>query len=170
MTGSAGGPAVRAAHVRRHNMSQSALSRRIRVAALLVLAAVAIAPSAILLDRVFGRDVLLITPHDEATVELNRSLHLDGDPVAEIYGNPLSRSVRVVMFSERNVIHPVEDSSLALLPVRRGEPRPLQVQTVFFVARYAILGMILLSITIAFLPIPRALVCSSCHEGGQRPS
>ncbi|HUP63242.1 MAG TPA: hypothetical protein VNA69_22825 [Thermoanaerobaculia bacterium] len=142
-------------------MNPSRFSLRSRIAALVVFAAVAIAPSAILLDRLFGRDVLLISPHDEATVELNRSLHADGDPVAEIYGNPLSKPVRVVLLTERNVIHPAEDSSLALLPAGGDAPRPLQVQTVYFIARYAILALLLLSLVIAFLPIPRALSCSA---------
>ncbi len=151
-------------------MNPSRLSTRSRFAVLLVLAAVAVTPSAILLDRVFGRDVLLISPHGEATVTLNRSLHADGDPVAEIYGNPLSKPVRVVLLSERNVIRPVEDSSLALLPVGGSAPRPLQVQTVFFVARYAILALLLLSLLIAFLPIPRALSCSACRAVAKETS
>lgn len=145
-------------------MHSSSLSIRARIAVLLVFAAVAIAPSAILLHRLFGRDVLLISPYDKATVQLNRSLHTDGDPVAEIYGNPLSKPLRVVLLSEQNVIHPIEDSSLALMPIGKTGPRPLQVQTVFFVARYAIVGLLLLSLLIAFLPIPRALSCNACQE------
>jgi hypothetical protein len=151
-------------------MNPTRPSTRSRIAVLLVLAAVAITPSAILLDRVFGVDVLLISPHDEATVALNRSLHADGDPVAEIYGNPLRKPVRVVLLSERNVIRPVEDSSLALLPVGGGAPRPLQMQTVFFVARYAILALLLLSLLIAIFPIPRALSCSGCREVAEKTS
>lgn len=143
-------------------MNPSRLSMRTRVAALLVFAAVAIAPSAILLDRVFGRDVLLISPHDEATVSLNRSLHAEGDSVAEIYGNPLSKPVRVILLSKRDVIRPVEDRSLALLPVGGDASRPLQVQTVFFVARYAILSMLVLSLLIFSLPLFRAFSCRTC--------
>ena len=151
-------------------MNPSRLSTCSRFAVLLILLAVAITPSAILLDRVFGRDILLISPHDEVTVTLNRSLHADGDPVAEIYGNPLSKPVRVVLLSERNIIRPVEDSSLALLPVGSSASRPLQVQTVFFVARYAILALLLLSLLIAFLPIPRALSRSACREVAKETS
>lgn len=151
-------------------MNPSRLSTRSRFAVLLVLAAVAITPSVILLDRVFGHDVLIISPHDESTVKLNRSLHADGDPVAEIYGNPLSKPVRVVLLSEQDLIRPVEDSSLALLPAGSNAPRPLQVQTVLFVARYAILGLLLLSLLIAFLPIPRALSCSACSEVAKKTS
>jgi hypothetical protein len=56
-----------------------------------------------------------------------------------------------------------------LLPVGGDAPRPLQVQTVLFVARYTILELLLLSLVIAFLPIPRALSCSACPEVGGEP-
>ncbi len=138
-------------------MNSSRFTTRSRIAVLLLFVAVAIAPLSILLDRLFGRDILLIAPYDQGTVALNRSLHGDGDPVAEIYGNPLSRPVRVVLLTERDAIRPVEDSSLLLLPVGGDARRPLQVQTVFFLARYAILALLMLAVLIALLPLPRML-------------
>ena len=49
---------------------------------------------AMTIDRGFGEDVRLISPHDASTVQVNRALYAPGDTVAEIYGNPLSKSVR----------------------------------------------------------------------------
>jgi len=140
------------------------ISTRTRIAALLLFAAVAIAPSAMVVDRALGRDVLLISPHDEATVRLNRGLHHAGDPVAGIYGDPLSKTVRIVRLTERGLIRPAEDRSLLLLPAGGNAGWPLRVQTVLSVARYTILALLLLSLLIAFLPIPRMLFCAGCQD------
>ncbi len=61
------------------------------------------------LDLALGEQVLLIAPHDPGTVELNRLLHLPGDPVAEIYGNPLSSPVRVILPLRDRLIQPGPD-------------------------------------------------------------
>ena len=107
------------------------------------------------LDLALGEQVLLIAPHDPGTVELNRLLHLPGDPVAEIYGNPLSSPVRVILPSRDRLIQPPEEPALLLLPVdkRRGE-NPLQVQTVWFLTRHVAGGLILLGILGFVLPRP----------------
>jgi hypothetical protein len=91
------------------------------------------------IDRLLARDVLLIAPHDESTVKLNRSLYAEGDPVAEIYGNPMSKPVRVVILDGDRIVRPAEDPSQLLLPVNaaRGD-HPLQVQTVWFATRYSV--------------------------------
>ncbi|MEE8525144.1 MAG: hypothetical protein V3T72_14500 [Thermoanaerobaculia bacterium] len=89
------------------------------------------------LDLGLGKQVLLIAPHDPGTIELNRMLHLPEDPVAEIYGNPLSAPVRVILPSKERLIQPPEEPALLLLPVdkHQGE-NPLQAQTVWFLTRY----------------------------------
>jgi hypothetical protein len=94
-------------------------------------------------DRLLGRDVLLIAPHDAAAVKLNRALYLPGDPVADVYGNPLSRPVRVVILSNRGLIRPPEDPKQILLAVdgAKGD-HPLQVQTVWFVTRYVVAALL----------------------------
>ncbi len=94
------------------------------------------------IDRIFSREVLLIAPHDEATVKLNRSLYVPGDPVAEIYGNPLSRPVRVIVFGDARIIRPVEDPSQLLMPVEGA----LQMRTVWFVTRYAVAALLLIAV------------------------
>jgi hypothetical protein len=94
------------------------------------------------IDRFFSREVLLIAPHDEATVKLNRSLYVPGDPVAEIYGNPLSRPVHVIVFRDARIIRPVEDPSQLLMPVEDA----LQTRTVWFVTRYGVGALLLIAI------------------------
>ena len=99
-------------------------------------------------DRFFARDVLLIAPYDSATVQLNRTVYTPGDPVAEIYGNPMSRPVRVMLFSEARLIHPKEDPRQNLMPVAGRGDHPLQLRTVWFVTRYsasAFLGVALIA-------------------------
>lgn len=99
------------------------------------------------IDRVLGREVLLIAPHDPASVELNRVLYADGDPVAEIYGNPQSQPVRVVLPAEDRLIRPREDPSLLLMAVDKAAGHnPLQTRTVWFFSRFAVGGLILLGI------------------------
>jgi hypothetical protein len=39
---------------------------------------------AMTLDRVFGVEVRLISPHGASTVEVNKALYLPGDPVEEM--------------------------------------------------------------------------------------
>ncbi len=94
-------------------------------------------------DRLLGGDVLLIAPHDAATVRLNRTLYVPGDPVADIYGNPLSKPIRVVILSRRALMHPPEDPKQVLLAVggARGD-HPLQVQTMWFVTRYLVAALL----------------------------
>jgi hypothetical protein len=110
--------------------------------------------SAIILDRGLGKNVILITPHDSSIVELNRVLYSRGDPIAEIYGNTLSREpIRVVHFSKASLIHPVEDPSLKLLPVnkQKGE-NPLQVKTIWFFTKFSLPPFAFLGIVGFFLP------------------
>ena len=115
--------------------------------------AVLVMLTALTTDKVLGQDVLIISPHDESTVQLNRALYVSGDPVADLYGNPLSEPVRVILPAKDHLIRPQEDESLLLLKVdkQKGE-NPLQAQTVWFFARFALAGLTLLGITGFFLP------------------
>ncbi len=107
------------------------------------------------LDLALGERVLLIAPHDAETVELNRLLYQPADPVAEIYGNPLSSQTRVIRLSANGLIRPPEEPELLLMPVdkSRGE-NPLQTKTVWFFARHAAVALTLLGFLGFALPRP----------------
>lgn len=109
---------------------------------------------AVIADFALSTDVLLMVPHAPVTVELNRALFVPGDSVAELYGNPLDKPVRVVLPDSDRLIRPEEDSSLLLLPVNKesGE-NPLQVQTIWFFVRFAVPAAFLLGM-VGFL-VPR---------------
>ncbi len=106
-----------------------------------LLAALALPLAAYLTDLGLGRDVLLIAPYDPAVVTLNRSLWSAGEPVAEIYGSPMSASTKVLVFGDLQVLHPEEEPALSLVPVASGGKRPLQVQTLWWAARLAVVGL-----------------------------
>ena len=112
-----------------------------------------LALTAVGLDRGFGQDVLLIAPHDEAAVELNRGLYSPPEPVAALYGNALSKPVRVILPAEDHLIRPEEDPSLVLLKVdkQKGE-NPLQAQTVWFLAKFVLPGLFLMGLAGFLLP------------------
>ncbi len=112
---------------------------------------------AMTLDRGLGEEVRLISPHESSTVEVNRALYAPGDSVAEIYGNPLSRPVRVIAPDPERMMRPEEDRSLVLLAVnkQRGE-NPLQARTVWLFAKAGALGLALLGL--AALAFPRSCV------------
>lgn len=130
-----------------------------RILAAAVVAAVGVAGLALFADRVLGREVVLIAPHDAGSIELQRALWMEGDPVAEIYGNPLGGPVRIVLTDPARIIRPLEDPSLALLSAGSStENRPLQVRTVWFVARPLIaifLAIAALATALRFAPIRR---------------
>ncbi|MDQ7006712.1 MAG: hypothetical protein Q9Q40_05735 [Acidobacteriota bacterium] len=105
------------------------------------------------LDRFAGREVLMMAAYDTPTIAINRALHVPGDPVAEIYGNPLSRTVRVLFVGEPRIVHPREDPALSLLPVdKSAAENPLQVQTLWFFARFVIGGLLLLGFSGLVVP------------------
>ena len=91
--------------------------------------------AAYVLDRGFGRTLQPVLQAAPEAVALNRSLHSEGEPVAEIYGVPTGSPMRVLFVDKSRVIHPKEDPSLSLLLVnkQRGD-NPLQVRTVWFIA------------------------------------
>jgi hypothetical protein len=104
-------------------------------------------------DRALGKEVLMIAPHRPSVVELNRMLYADGDPVAQLYGNPLSAKTRVVLPSEDRLVRPEEDPALLLFRVdkQQGE-NPLQTQTLWFFARFVLPGLALVGLLGFALP------------------
>lgn len=98
-----------------------------------------------------GTEAQLITPNSPDVVELNQGLfELDPpdakDPafakkVIEIYGNSVDKPMRVLFVPKSRFLHPKEMPSLTLLPVdkQKGE-NPLQAQTVWFFAKFVVLG------------------------------
>ncbi len=95
----------------------------------------------------------MIAPHNSETVEINRSLHLPGDGVAEIYGNPMSKPVRVIFPDADRLIRPEEDPGLLLLEVdkQKGE-NPLQARTLWFFGKFAVPALVLLGLIGFVLP------------------
>lgn len=136
-------------------MSMTNIRRYLRRAALIIGfggAGLALLTASVL-DKGFGRDVLMLAPHDAQTVELNRLLHSPGDSIPEIYGNPLSRQARVLFVDPERIIQPEEDPSLSLLPVDKAKgDNPLQVQTIWFFTRFIIGGLLVLGIAGLFIP------------------
>ncbi len=101
-----------------------------------VAVALAVPVAVAVADRTWGAEVWLIAPHEPAAVALNRSLWSPGDPVADVYGSPMSAPTRVLLVPGQRVIHPAEQPTLALLPVTvAAGSRPLQVRTLWWAVR-----------------------------------
>ncbi len=101
-----------------------------------------------ILDTYMGRDVRIITPATPEVVTLNRELWEHGEPVAEIYGIPQEELIRVLFVDESLMITPQEDPSLALFPVdKQAGENPLQVKTVWFVAKRGSIGLLLAGVS-----------------------
>lgn len=113
---------------------------------------------AMAIDRGLGEDVRLISPHDSSTVQVNQALWVAGDPVADIYGNPLSSPVRVISPDADRMTRPQEDRSLVLLSVdkQRGE-NPLQARTVWLFAKAGAIGLALAGLVALAFPRSRVL-------------
>jgi len=112
---------------------------------------------AMLVVGLLGREVVLIAPFDESTVELNRALHSPGDPVAEIYGNPVGQTVRVIAPDKDRLVRPAEKPSLLLLQVdkQKGE-NPLQAQTIWFFSKFVVPAFAVIGVAGLFLPRRRS--------------
>lgn len=106
-----------------------------------LLAALALPLAAYLAALGLGRDVLLIAPHDPAIVTLNRALWSAGEPVAEVYGSPMSEPTKVLVFGDLQVLHPEEEPALSLLPVTADGKRPIQVRTLWWAVQLAVAGL-----------------------------
>ena len=132
------------------------LSRILRVLLLLSFGgAMGIWGTAYVLDNYFSQDVLPVSPHSLEATEFNRGMWMEGDPVAELYGIPGDETIRVVLPEETKLLNPVENPKLTLMLIdKQHGDNPLQVKTVWFIAKRAaaaalILGHILLFTSIA---------------------
>lgn len=104
--------------------------------ALLSFAGAALAPvAAWTIDAKMSKDVILITPAPPDIVELNKAMWSKGEPVANIYGEPVDKPIRVVRPDPRDIIVPEEDPAMTLMNAG-GDRHPLQVQTVWFAVKY----------------------------------
>jgi hypothetical protein len=113
------------------------LTRSLRITRRVALVATLLAlPSAWIVDRALGVDVVPIAAHDAATITVNRALHSPGSDVAEIYGTPLGGPIRVVAPDRGALIVPWEDPGVRLLAIDKaaGE-NPLQTATLWYFAR-----------------------------------
>ena len=88
-----------------------------------------------------AKTVTLINPNAPSVVSLNKSMYQKGDNVAEIYGNPLDKQVKLVLMDQKKVIHPEEDPTLMLYPVdkQKGD-NPIQAQSVWLFMRSSLIG------------------------------
>jgi len=113
------------------------------VAAVVLAAATPVA--AWVLDTVYAREVLIITPHDPRQVALNRQLWVEGDPVPDVYGVPTNEPVRVLFPDPARLIRPAEAATgMTLLAVdKQAGENPLQVRSVWFIAWRAAAGFAL---------------------------
>lgn len=110
--------------------------RALKIAVGLAVGLAVLAPiSAYLLDRAYGQDVQPVAQSSPEAVRANKALWMQGDPVAEVYGVPGERTLRVVFVDPDRVLVPKEDRSLRLLLIdkQHGE-NPLQAKTLYFVA------------------------------------
>jgi hypothetical protein len=100
---------------------------------------------AYVLSSSYTTEVLIITPAAPEAVEMNKMLWEEGEPVAEIYGVPASEPQLILFADEAKVIRPEEDSGLVLYRVIKEDgDNPLQEKTVWFFARWALMGLALL--------------------------
>lgn len=111
------------------------------------LAAVALAilvwPLAWALDSQ-AKDVQLIAPFDAATVTANRAIFDPADSsdereVIAIYGSPYGERQRILFADESKLIRPSERPALILLR-KDSDDNPLQMTTVWYLARALSLG------------------------------
>ncbi len=98
----------------------------------------AILVAATVIDDHYATEVLLITPGDAEVVAFEKELWEEGDPVADIYGVPTDRPIKLAFVDEDKLIRPEEDPSLVLMPVdKQAGENPLQIKTVWFIANRA---------------------------------
>lgn len=113
------------------------MRRLLKVFLVLGLVATAAFPAvAWVLDRAFGQEVLIITPHAPEQVSANRELWAEGDPVPDLYGVPTNEPVRVLFpFPSRLIRPPESRDGLVLLAVdKQAGENPLQARSVWFIA------------------------------------
>jgi hypothetical protein len=112
------------------------MSRLLLATGALLLIVAALAPAAAwYIERNMTRDVILITPDAPEVVVVQKGMWMKGEPVADIYGKPVDKKIRVVRPDPRDIIVPEEDPSLTLM-VSNSPRHPLQVQTVWVAVKY----------------------------------
>ena len=145
----------------------AAVARWARRGAWAALVAALLLPlAAYLADLGWGREVLLLAPHDPSVVTLNRSLWSAGEPVADVYGSPMSEPTRVLLIGDQKVLRPVEDPKLSLLPVASAGKRPIQIRTLWWAVRLGVVGLGATStalLGISLLARRRATLAASPH-------
>lgn len=117
-------------------MKLARVTRVIKISTIVALGlAPAILASAAVVDELLSTEVLMISPKPPEVVRVERQLWEPGQPVADLYGLPASRPVRVVLPDQQRLIQPEQDPKLLLLQVDKASgENPLQVKTVWFVA------------------------------------
>ncbi len=91
-----------------------------------------------------AKDVQLIAPFDAATVTANRAIFDPADSsdereVIAIYGSPYGERQRILFADESKLVRPTERPDLLLLR-KDSEDNPLQVTTVWYLARALSMG------------------------------
>ena len=119
--------------------------RALKIAVGLAVGLAVLAPiSAYVLDRAYGQDVQPVAQSSPESVRANKALWMQGDPVAEVYGVPGERKLRVVFVDSDRVLVPPEDRSLRLLLIdKQHGDNPLQVKTLYFVAWRLSVGLVI---------------------------
>ncbi len=145
--------------------------KRIRIGAIAALVATLLAFPAGWLASLAAVEVWIVTPHSPETVGLNQELITaeeakDPRRVLEIYGNPVGEPIRVLFVPRDRIVHPKEMPSLAILPVdkTKGE-NPLQLQTVWFLARWATAG----AAVVGFLLVTVLVIAPRRRVAAERP-
>ena len=119
--------------------------KALRIAIVAALALAVLTPTAAwTLDRFYGKTVQPVVKNAPEVVKLNKMLYEKGSPVADIYGVPTNRKMRVLFVSRDKLLQPSENRSLHLLLIdkQKGE-NPLQVKTVWFLAWRLLAGLLL---------------------------
>ncbi len=122
--------------------------KALHIAVGLVLGLAVLAPvSAYVLDRAYGETVLPVARSAPEAVRANKALYEEGDSVAEIYGVPGERKMRVIFVSKDLLVTPSEDPKLRLLLINKQKgDNPLQVKTLYFVAWRVTAGLAAVSL------------------------
>lgn len=125
-------------------------------------------PAAWLVERQ-AVTVQYVAPFDDATVGVNRFTYQEDptgrdDDVAAIYGSPSGEPERIVFADRGKILHPLEKPALALY-LKSGDDNPVQVQTVWFLAKAvslgAAVGALVLGLTLALARRKRARAVSA---------
>ncbi len=112
------------------------MTRILLVAGALAIFAASIAPAAAwFVEKHVTREVILISPESAEVVELQKAMWTKGESVAEIYGKPVDKKIRVVRPDPRDIIVPEEDTSMTLM-LANSPRHPLQIQSVWVAVKY----------------------------------